>query len=225
MKKTISTGGFLMMMLLVCHAYGQEFIPGLKLGFNSTSFHSEQMESSPGLGLEAGFFFAVRMSDQLDLLSEFNYSQKKAVAQGRSYTDFSSSLLSAPEDYNVQFNSLSWGVIANYYLKAPYISLQAGPVLSYNKVPDDPAKDHVFFGDNEVIHSGILDDGFREGIDYALAFGLSGGSEALRLNVRYHLGLKDYLKNTDYNQEGYSVKANYLQLSLYYHFLNYRAFR
>lgn len=225
MKVKMRIAGFLLMLLSVSNAYGQGLIPGIKFGVNSGSIQSDQIESKSRLGLEAGISFTARMGDQLDLLTELSYSQKGAIAQGRP----PAATASAPEDYNLFINSFTWGVMANYYLKAPYISLQAGPVLGYNRIPAGSLNNEVVFGDaennQENINSFLLNEAITDGIDYGLAFGISGGSEALRVNLRYYLGLKDYLKNTDYNNLDYSLKANYLQLSATYSFLNFRYVR
>lgn len=210
---------------MAINSHGQTLIPGIKMGLNYSSIVSDQIESSSRFGIDVGINITTRLRDKLDLISEISYSEKGAKTKARKYIAGSFQ----PESLNYEFfiNSIHWSLIANYYLKVPNLSVQVGPVFGVrNWLPQNLDNVEVFFGTSENIDENInsldLSKGVKESLDCSLAIGISGGTEAIRVNLRYNLGITDYYKKFNDNGNGYSIKNNFVQLSISYSFLNLR---
>ena len=231
MKTKIIQIIFSIIILTTYNSYSQEFIPSLKAGLNMSSLQSSQIKSASKVGFDVGFNFSAVLGDKFDLISEFTLSRKGAKLQGRKTT---SSFYGGPTlgsetfDYHLKINTGSWSVIANYYLKAPNFSLQAGPVFGYNiLLPTLKEEEELYFGNSDKLEENIsvssLNDAV-EGFDFSLAAGISGGTEALRINLRYYKGFTNYYKKME-SPKGYTIKNDFIQLSLTYLFVNVRAVR
>jgi len=208
----------------VLSSFGQGvgFIPSFIGGVNFTNFKSEQFESSSKPGFVLGFNFTAQTGDKLDIITEFTFATKKINTTAREYDDISASFSDSP--YDVKFITFGWALLANYYIKAPNFSLQAGPMAAYNYLPATSLPvANIYYGTSNVLSENIYGNDLisnMSGLDYGLIMGISGGTEALRVNLRYHLGLKNYYKDISIN--GYIVKSNYIELTIAYSFLNAR---
>lgn len=229
---TIEKKVMIIVIILMCFmahsSSGQYMIPGFKLGMNISSINSDQIESKSRIGINAGLNFTSRFGDNFDLITEFTYSQQGGKAVGRTYNHLNSSWTDV--DHDIYFNSFHWAIIGNYYIKAPNLSVQAGPVIGFmNKLTEESRDGEVYFGSSDDINETLslieITEGVENGVDFFFAFGVSGGTEALRVNLRYNLGFKNYLKKGDYDGRGFSMKNNYLQLSVAYSLLNFRVFQ
>ena len=226
MKTKISIS-FLAVFFTVLSSFGQDpgLIPSLIGGVNFAKFKSDQIENSSKPGFTLGFGLTAQLGDKLDLITEYTFATKKMTTTAREY-DYSAQSFS-DMSYDLKFSTLSWSVLANYYIKAPNLSLQAGPLFAYNLVSPELPTD-IYYGTSDVLSENI--DGFNfisniSGLDYGLIMGISGGTEALRINLRYHLGFRDYYKKIDNTGNGYAVKCNYIELTIAYSFLNVRVVR
>ncbi|MFL5728300.1 MAG: outer membrane beta-barrel protein [Cytophagaceae bacterium] len=205
-------------LLIHIQAFCQDFIPGIRIGVNACRLKSDEFSGSPRIGLDAGFTFTAVMGDKLDIISEMTFSQKGATLKGY---DISGSDI----NYKMYYNSLQYAAIFNYYIKAPNLSLQAGPFFAYNLATP---KSEAYFGKTKDpltdISAETLADGIT-GLDVGPALGISGGTESVRLNARIMPGMINYFKKVDYNGLGYKVTGATIHFSVSYLFNNVRVTR
>ena len=202
---------------------GQDIIPGLKFGMNLSKLSCDQFESTPRIGIDVGITFSTLVSDNFDILSEFSFAQKGGRVRGRTY---SGSTFGELADYNLFMNSYNWNLLGNYYLKAPNFSIQAGPSIGFmNSMRGEDLSGEIFLGSSNKIEENINAYDLCEAIDrkndFSLVLGVSGGTEALRVNIRYHHGFTNYYKSIDKGL-GYNVKNKFLQISITYIFTTVR---
>ncbi|HAM97533.1 MAG TPA: hypothetical protein DCQ26_02885 [Marinilabiliales bacterium] len=209
--------------ILTLKCNGQYIIPGFKVGGSLSTIESNQFKTSPLIGYNAGFVFTTPLTDKFDLISLLDFTRKGAIIEGRRTVILDNSTELVEE--KLYINSYEWSLLGNYYLKVPGFSIQAGFSLAKNS-SRNKGMQSLYFGstdDGSYIFSGqTLEEGIMDGIDYAAIFGISGGTEALKINLSYHAGLKNYFKNIDYNNLGYKIKCNYIELSISYSLLNWR---
>ena len=208
------------------HCQDEGYIPSFTGGTNLLSIKSDQVEgkSKPGIGI--GATLTGVQNDKLSFITEVSFFHKSSIISGKEYNFSSSSFETGTVDFNLRMNTFNWSFLMNYYLKSPYIAVQVGPLLGLNISPSiDPESDFIYLGKsndfNETVNANVLQSNIK-GVEYALAIGLSGGSEEVKLNVRYYLGFKDYLKNINGGSYPYNIKLNYLTFSITYTFVNVR---
>jgi hypothetical protein len=225
MKKTILLFAVIVFVNLIAkNSNGQLLIPGIKAGVDISNFQSPQFNSTSRKGIEAGLIFTA-CYDNIDILTEFTYSQKGAKASGRK---FDGTISSDYVNYDLYFNSFSWSLIGNYYIIPSSLSIGAGPVFGMiNRFqPKQLTEPEYLFGSannkDSLISSKIFFDNLPGNFDYSLAFCISGGSEAFKVSLRYYLGLRNYYKKEDTDNIGLKMKNNLIQLSVSYSFLNIR---
>lgn len=202
------------------NGYGQvKFIPGLSGGITYASL-SNKIENKPGIGFEGKLNLVAQLGDKLDLITEYSFKQKSITLTGYEYDAYSSRYIDTPIDYTNKLNNFSFSMIANYYLIAPNLSLQLGPDFSYNmlKAINLPPEMYLKSINDEYIAINDIAYGIN-GLDFSLVAGISGGTEAFRVNLRYYMGQLNYMKNSSYDT---SIKGNMLEFSITYYFLNVR---
>lgn len=148
---------------------------------------------------------------------------------------------SSINSFDLSFHAFDFSLIFNYYLKAPNFSLQAGPIFGfYRSTPSDLESlinNSTFNSTSNLSHEELfnaqnnLNTGFNmpktKGFDFALALGISGGTEEFKLNLRYILGLSNFYTSDstyDFDKE-FKMKNNMIQLSLIYNLTNLRIIR
>jgi hypothetical protein len=212
----------------------QEFIPGFKLGLNNTTYKTNFLDVKSKQNLTAGVTLTALLNDKMDLISEYTYSKRGGSVL--------SDDISSPLD--LSFHAFDFSLILNYYLKAPNISLQAGPIFGIHRstpsdlstlvsnstltLTDELNNDELFYVQESINNSFSLQK--TKSIDFALAFGISGGTEELRFNLRYIAGLSNYYKSSEFVgsydfDKDFTIKNNILQLSIIYNLTMLRIIR
>jgi hypothetical protein len=205
--------------------YGQRLIPGIKAGVNFSNLKSPQFNSASRKGLDAGLVFLLRFGEKFELSTEYTYSQKGANAKGRIYDD-ATLKFSDYQNFKLYINSFNFSIIGNYYIKYPYLGVQAGPVFGIiNRYPAIQTIDRPYlFGSSNNMDSLIFSDKFFDSVhdnfDYSLTVGIYGGSENFKVNLRYYIGLRNYYKKDDLKNAGLSIRNNLFQISISYIFSN-----
>lgn len=180
---------------------GQSFLKyGGIVSMNYSSITSDHFDASPIIGFGAGIFRNFTLGDNFDLVNEVGFTQKGGK------------VFSGEEEYKIRSNSFYYAAIGNYYLSAPNFSIQAGPILIIERttmdtngleqiVLDGPTGTHL---DNLIFRLG-------QSTQVGLTAGISGGTEFVRVNLRYIYDLTNRKLNISGSE---TAKLPYLQLSV-----------
>ena len=156
-------------------AFGQSQL-GLTLGVNSTTINSDDfLSTSPSAGFAFGVNALFPLYEKADWLLEFSYETSGFNATG--YKDYNNEDVLINSNDKIKISSLDTRFLVNQYIIIPeaaafHIGAQAGIGTSLlNTFKND---DYPIFEDNAKIKAYYI-------------FGLSGGSENYRLNLRYNI--------------------------------------
>ena len=199
--------------------------PGLKAGVNFSSFKSDQFDFKNSIGFGGGFATVWVISNKLDFLIDFTYESFGLKIMGREY-DFSSSTQKNAEEYSASSNGAYGSILPNYSIIPERLSVNAGFIYGVTWVNDKNM--NTIYVNNENLDEDVSLSELSStlsGGDFYVAIGASGGTEALKVNVRYNLGLKNYGKSDESLYSDLKIKRNFLQVSLSYFLLNSKIIR
>jgi hypothetical protein len=176
----------------------------ISAGMNYTSLDSKDLLSDPGIGYKIGTVFTFGYHESYNYQFEVFYNNRnvnlKTVNQSYEYdgtTKYSKS-------------AIDLGLFLNYYILKPdedkfYFGPQAGLILSFGS-GFTPSGGEDVNGQYYLPH--LLDENSltkAEKIDYGAGFGLTGGYNNFKFDLRYTLGLTNVLGPVETN----SYNSNY----------------
>jgi len=197
--------------------------PGLKASVNFSSVKSDQIEFENTVGFGGGFATMWVMNNKLDFFIDFTFENFGMSVMGREAYDYNSPLGNSYNRYTLSSNGVYGSILPNYSLIPDRLSVNAGFIYGFTWASENSNGQLIYVGNGDYVEDNIsLSElsSMMSGGDFYIAFGISGGTEALKLNLRYNFGLKNYAKNSDYDYSDISIKRNYLQFSISYLFLN-----
>lgn len=172
-------------------------------GFVSTNYSfltSDHFESNPIPGFGVGIFRTVTFADNFDLFNEVGFTQKGGK------------VFSGEDEYKLRSNSFYYAAIGNIYLSPPHFSIQAGPILMVERSTNDSnGLEQIVLDGPTGVHLDNLIFGLRQSTQVGLTAGLSGGTEYVRVNLRYIYDLTSRKLDVSGSQK---VKLPYIQLSV-----------
>ena len=217
MKLFCSVFAFLLLSSLSLKAQQH---PGFKASMNFGSINSDQIDFTNNLGYGFGFATMWVINERLDFFIDLTYEQFNHTVMGREALDYNSPLSEIYNEYSFGINGVYGSLLPNYYIIPEHLSVNAGIIYGVSWLKDEMNINSVYLGNGDYLEDNISYEELgsaMSGFDFFLAFGLSGGTENLKANLRYNLGMKNYLKEYYPDQK---LKRNFFQLSITYYFLN-----
>jgi hypothetical protein len=197
--------------------------PGFKAGVNFASLKSDQIEFENTVGFGGGFATMWVVNNRLDFFIDFTFENFGMKVMGREAYDYNSPLGSTYNEYSLSSNGVYGSILPNYAIIPERLSVNAGFIYGFTWANEGTNDQLIYVGNGDYLEDNVsLSElsSMMSGGDFYLAFGISGGTEALKLNLRYNLGLRNYAKNSNYDYSDLSIKRNFLQISISYFFLN-----
>ena len=178
--------------------------PAFLAGGTFSNISTDEFDSKMRSGFNAGISFVSYYTEEFQILSEFYYETKGAKIEGREATPFGNELKETYVPVNLNFGSLTWSFIGNYFFKENF-GVQFGPhvkLLNYGlaKMSNTPiylgkgySKDDMI-SDHDVAHA--MNDILS--MDVGLSVGLSAGFSDFIISARYNPGLPPFKPLQDF---------------------------
>lgn len=213
MKNTIM---FLIVLLFFSKIQvAQDF--GIKIGTISSNLESSSFISKSKIGHSLGITYNYDLGEDFSILYELGYA------------DVGVKILAVDDEQNLdqdyyKFNIIAMdvGLIGNYFIMNPELSVQAGLSYTFGNITRIKEEYRYYrFGTNEELNTTNIESEdnrldnleryFSGSRDLAAVFGISGGQENIRVNLRYYLGLTPI--NNKNRPIPFDIKSNYFELS------------
>jgi hypothetical protein len=192
---------------------------GITAGWNMTQLHSNVLTTTEGRGsATAGFTFKIPFgtADQ----PKFEYTQDIMYTQGGGAAEtmfLREEQAPGTANYQYHFRSFEGTSMVGFNVNS-WLQVQGGGYLGLmsNRL-DDNNKD-LLLNDNPDMYQCTpaykLNHVFG-GLDFGPAAGISVGTERVRLNARYHYGMRNLYNNIDFKStKGKHIRTSAVRLSL-----------
>ncbi|MEL6592494.1 MAG: hypothetical protein AAFP02_07535 [Bacteroidota bacterium] len=160
---------------------------GLKVGGTLGNFSSPTLESTYLPGFVTGGFAHTAISYRLDWFNEYSIITRGAVVPGRESIGFNR-FDTAQVDQRMRFVGLEYCPVINIHIKSPYLFVQVGGFFAFQRLIGDVGD--FYWGEGDDMSDLIYLPDFKLGTtrDGGFLFGISGGTEEIRVNLRYRHG-------------------------------------
>lgn len=220
------------LLFLSIQSYSQDDMDkGFKFGLTYSSLKSDNLESSPLPGFTLGYAYVTIFGQRSGLIVEYSLTNQRMAIDGWEFDD-QNYTISDVDQYNFSMTSLDLVVLYEYYIKDPDLSLVVGPSLSlyniagYKDNQEGVISSNVLYNTNNFSSNSFdyysnsisqLKEDLNATQDFSLLIGAAYGTDELRLNLRYNLGLTNFIKIGD--SIDIKAKTNFVEVSMSYYFL------
>jgi hypothetical protein len=174
-------------------------------GVNQTSIKSSDLLTTPEIGYKLGLIFALGFHESYNYQIEFLYNKSSLgiKAIDSNYENVTK--------IKYKYETFDFSFLGNYYILKPdedklFIGPQAGFIISLAGAlapndEDGESTQEGSFNDNKLLPYLLESNDFRNmpKIVFSGGFGLTGGYNDLKFDLRYTLGLSNILKTVETN--------------------------
>ena len=162
---------------------------GVKAGINTASETTSKGETEARIGIHAGFFVEVPVSNKVGFQTEFVYSMQGATTKvgSRTYTD--------------EIDYINLPLIFKFYVWEQRFSIDAGLQFGYMiSVKSSEGGNSIDLYDYDVWNK--FDTSVALGISYKI-------TEKFDLGLRFNMGITEIMKNYEYKNSVVQLSAGY----------------
>jgi len=201
MKKLYTTFVLLVISFTVSAQYGYRDSNriGINLGVNQFSLNTNNFQTKPELGWDAGLSVRGNFYNNWDMVYGIQFSENN-------FTVATKSGFSANEDVNMKLASAQISLQLSYVLVENVLSIEFGPIIQVGgKLKSEYDKENNTITGTTLLVKDIQD---ISKFNFYPAVGLTTGAKHFRLNISYQYGINNMLENLNSNNLGYDFKGN-----------------
>lgn len=211
-------------LVSVSFSYAQEVSYGVKAGLNVASLTGDLEDMDPRLGFHAGVFAEIRLSEKFSLQPELLFSQQGAKESYFDQGSFDGFSYVEKDDTTFMLNYINIPILAKIYLTDKF-SFEAGPQISllmsarykYNYMAEAYFNGELIESEYESGSESIKDE--IKNLDFGLNLGFSYAINSnFSVQTRYVFGLSNIVKESDFDDDDFSIKNGVFQFSIGYKF-------
>jgi hypothetical protein len=172
---------------------------GVNFGVNQFSLNTNNFQTKPELGWNAGLSIRGNFYDNWDMVYGIQFSEN-------SFAVATKSKFLVNEDVNLKLASAQISLQLSYVLVENVLSVEFGPIVQVGgKFKSEYDKENNTISGTTLVVKDILD---ISKFNFYPAVGLTAGVKHFRLNICYQYGINNMLENLNSKNLGYDFKGN-----------------
>jgi hypothetical protein len=201
MKKLYTTCVLLLISFTVSAQYGYRDSNriGINLGVNQFSLNTNNFQTKPELGWDAGLSIRGNFYNNWDMVYGIQFSENN-------FTVATKSGFLANEDVNLKLASAQISLQLSYVIVENILSIEFGPIIQIGgRLKSDYDKENNSITGTTLLVKDIQD---ISKFNFYPAVGLTTGVKHFRFNISYQYGVNNMLENLNSKNLGYNFKGN-----------------
>ncbi|WP_426094201.1 outer membrane beta-barrel protein [Flavobacterium sp. DSR2-3-3] len=172
---------------------------GISFGVNQFTFNTDNFETKPELGWNAGLCMRGNFYNNWDMVYAIQFSENN-------FSVSTNSLTLAKEEVNYKLASAQISLQLSYKLIENHLSVEFGPIVQVNGKLNMDNND----ANNVISGTTLLAKDIREisNFNFYPTVGITAGVRHFRANVSYQYGLNNMLANLNNKNLGVNFKGN-----------------
>ena len=172
---------------------------GISFGVNQFTLNTDNFQTKPDLGWNAGLSMRGNFYNNLDMLYTIQFSENN-------FSVATNTLTLAQEDVNYKLASAQVSLQLSYRLIENHLSIEFGPIVQVNgKLNMDNTEEN-----NVIAGTTLLAKDIREisNFNFYPTVGITFGIRHFRANISYQYGVNNMLENLNNKNLGVNFKGN-----------------
>jgi hypothetical protein len=201
MKKLYTTFVLLLISFTASAQYGYRDSNriGINLGVNQFSLNTNNFQTKPELGWDAGLSIRGNFYNNWDMVYGIQFSENN-------FTVATKSGFLANEDVNLKLASAQISLQLSYVIVENILSIEFGPIIQIGgRLKSDYDKENNSITGTTLLVKDIQD---ISKFNFYPAVGLTTGVKHFRFNISYQYGVNNMLENLNSKNLGYNFKGN-----------------
>ena len=201
MKKLTLTFYFLIVSTFGFAQYGYRDSNriGINVGVNQFNLKTDNFETKPGNGWNAGLSMRGNFYDNWDMVYAIQFSENN-------FSVVTNQLVFGNEDVNYKLPSAQISLQLSYVLIENHLTFEFGPLVQVNgKFKVESGKENNVISGTTLLAKDITDVGK---FNFYPTVGITAGAKHFRLNISYQYGISNMLGNLNSKNLGYNFKGN-----------------
>ena len=201
MKKIFLTTVFILISIraFAQYDYRDSNRIGISLGVNQFTLNTNNFQSKPGTGWNAGLSMRGNFYNDWDMVYAMQFSENNFSVATKNF-------FSANEDVNYKLASAQISLQLSYKLIENHLSVEFGPLVQVNgKFKIDSEKENNNISGTTLLAKDIVD---ISKFNFYPKLGITAGVRHLRVNVSYQYGVNNMLGNLNTKNLGVNFKGN-----------------
>ncbi len=172
---------------------------GITAGINQFTLNTNNFETKPGNGWNAGLSMRGNFYDNWDMVYSIQFSENN-------FSVVTDQLISGKEDVNYKLSSAQISLQLSYVIIENHLTFELGPLVQINgKFKVEEGKENNVISGTTLQAKDIVDIGK---FNFYPKVGITAGVKHFRLNVSYQYGISNMLGNLNSKNMGYHFKGN-----------------
>ena len=172
---------------------------GISFGVNQFSLNTNNFETKPGNGWNAGLSMRGNFYDDWDMVYAMQFSENN-------FTATTTSGFISNEDVNYKLSSVQISLMLSYKIIENHLSLEFGPLVQINgKLNVEKGKENNIITGTTLLAKDIVD---ISTFNFYPVIGITAGVRHIRLNISYQYGINNMLGNLNSQNLGVDFKGN-----------------
>ncbi|MBF2707270.1 outer membrane beta-barrel protein [Flavobacterium soyangense] len=171
---------------------------GIFFGINQFTLNTNDFETKPGSGWNAGLSMRGNYYDDWDMVYAMQFSENNfSVTTNSGFIS---------EDTNYKLSSAQISLMLSYKIIENHLSFEFGPLVQVNgKLNVEKGKENNIITGTTLLAKDIVD---ISQFNFYPVIGITAGVRHVRLNISYQYGINNMLGNLNNKNLGYSFKGN-----------------